>query len=230
VLLAWIGWAAAGDLEGTWRLDMSVRGVTRLPVVKDSLTDTVTVGLVVVRREGERLVHTQRVCAVDIRDSSPLAKTTLPLALLASLPDTVVDASLVGGRYSVDLGVSHLGYDPARTGGALPAGPSDPAILDTERDGRPGATVRVKVTGIGEYGIEVVQRSRALLDGTFDGEAVRGGVRTVEFEQRVLGADHPLLRSPPQVEHDDAASTFSLTRLPDGATCAVALSAGAGSP
>lgn len=226
-MLGWLATAEAADLRGTWRLEMEVRSTAELPVVRATST-TVTVAVVTVTgdADGDARAWTHRACSVEIRESNPFARTELPAALVEVLPPTVARVEIEGDALRVDLGTSHLGYDPAVTGGALPLDRDAPGVLDVDGDGRPGATVLVTLRGLGVYGLEVVQRSRAVLAGVFDEDSARGMVATTEFAQVVLAADHPWLRKTPPVHHDDAQSTFRLTRLPDGAGCAEALVAG----
>lgn len=215
------------DLEGIWRIEMSVRSTADVAMLKGIASTTVTVGVVEVARDGEGLVHRQRACAVDIRDDNPLSRTVLPPALVAVLPPSHTPVELSDGRYVVDLGTSHLGYLPG-DGDALPLSADDPAVVDVDGDGRPGATVRVQIAAVGDFGVDVVQRSHALLEGRLDGDAIRGAVRTLDFAQGVLGADLGLLRRGPTIHPDDDASTFVMTRLPVGAGCAEAVGAGSG--
>jgi hypothetical protein len=224
-VLGWLATAEAADLRGTWRLEMEVRSTAELPVVRATST-TVTVAVVTVAADGDGLAWTHRACSVEIREANPFASTELPTALVEVLPPTTSRAEVEGDALRVDLGTSHLGYDPAVTGGALPTDRGAPGVLDVDGDGRPGATVLVTLRGLGVYGLEVVQRSRAVLAGVLDQDSARGTVATTEFAQVVLAADHPWLRKTPPVRHDDADSTFRLTRLPDGAGCAEALVAG----
>ncbi len=220
----WVA-ARAAELEGTWRLEMAVRSIAELPVARAAST-TRTVAVVTLRAEGEVLTWEHRACTVDIEDGNPFSRTELPAALVAALPPTVASLERSGEALRVDLGTSHLGYDPSLAGGELPTSPDDPAVVDAEGDGRPGATVRVSVRGFGSYDLSVVQRSRAVLEGAWVGDEVHGAVHTVDFAQVVLAADHALLRKAPPVRQDDAGSRFVLTRLPDGAGCGEAVGVG----
>lgn len=213
-MIAWLASAAlAAQVEGTWRLEMHVRSVAEVPVVKRAASTTVSVAVVRLR-DG---IHEQEVCSVVLRDANPLARTQLDPGVVATLPLTRAPVDLSEG-YRVDLGESHLGYDA--TLGALPLHPDDPAVIDAGGDGRPGATVWVTVLGVGRFGVDVAQRSRAVLDGAFAGDVIRGSVRTLDFAQTVLDADAAWLRAAPVVVHDDDASWFVMTRLPVGSTCA----------
>lgn len=191
----------------TWRLELESASEARVPVLGWQKSVTHTLGLVHIAPDG---TWTQDVCAVEVRDRSPMARTVIPDAFVAALPDTVARAEIADGRIRVDLGVSAVGWDPARTS-TLPERPDDPAVVDHEGDGRPGATVQVAIASLGTYGIEVAHTSRAVLTGTRSGPGWAGGVETLLLDQRVLGADHRMLRSSPPLRSRDADSRFSLT-------------------
>lgn len=214
----WATVAAAADLEGTWRLELVVRSVAQVAVLKDAASTTTSVAVVHVRREGDALVHEQDLCAVDVATRNPFASTVLPQALVDAVPTERAPISLAGGSYVVDLGTSHLGYDDAVSHG-LPSRPDDPGVRDVDHDGLPGATVLVRVAGLGTFRVGVAQRSRAVLRGVVADDRVTGQVSTVDFAQTVLAADHPLLRHAPAIRHDDGASTFVMTRVAPGTTC-----------
>jgi hypothetical protein len=101
----------------------------------------------------------------------------------------------------------------------LPTTSDDPRVFDQDLDGKPGVTVQVK--GLLDGQIWLVQRGwqkgGCTLAGTWcDGLLAWGD------EQKILGADNPILKNPnPTKVHPDATqSFFRSTRIQPGTTCA----------
>jgi hypothetical protein len=81
--------------------------------------------------------------------------------------------------------------DPS--GDPLPEDASDPAVVDLDGDGLPGATVRV--TGLLDGEIYVTQRVWTELEGIFtNAERLEGAIAWGE-EQKILGTDNDILSS-----------------------------------
>lgn len=218
-LVALLALAQAADLEGHYALETRVRTHSKVPLARTTSTE-VTTALVDVVQGPQGLEHHQRTCDVDIQSRSPLARPLVPDAFVHAMPPVQrpveVGAAPGSVRYHVDLGVSHVGYDPAL--GDLPTTATDPAVLDWEGDGRPGATVLVHVFGFGTFGLDVVQRTHAILDGAVGTDGViEGEVRTVSLAHRVLSADRRFLEPSPEVSAEPG--TFRMVRIPAGTTC-----------
>lgn len=208
-------WLATA-LAGTWHLDLQMASEAKVPVLGWQKSTTETQALVHIDDDG---IWSHEVCAVRIRDKAPLAKTELPPAFIAALPATVTRAEFDEESLRVDLGMSRVGF----TDGPLPETADDPAVLDHESDGRPGGTINITITGFGTFGIEVVQESHAVLLGTKDEDGYRGTIETLLLNQRVLGADHRMLNTTPEIRAQDERSWFTLK--PTSATSCVDLTA-----
>ena len=188
-----------------------------------SWTDTLLRIEVEMAEAGPRV--TQHVCAIAIHDALPIATTTIPDAFVRALPERRYDVSLTpqedGFRWYADMGTEPVGFDPLVVGsGPLPQRSGDPGVVDWDRDGAPGATVRVKVPFFDEVGIHVVQRAHTVLDGRVGpGGEVQGNVQVRSLEQHVIGAERELFDMSPVVEPNDEASAFWMMPVSSGTTC-----------
>lgn len=205
-------------LDGLWQVLLTVVTTTHVPVLGESRTVSSSLALASIV-DGRQ---TQRMCDSWMTDRNPLAEVILPEAFIAAFPEESFPVELRGSgsrmAYHVEQHRQAVGYDPA---GPMPERVGDPGLIDWEGDGRPGATVRVRVPFAGEGEVWMVQVGRTVLDGVvLDADRVEGGVTTLDFAQRTIGASNRLLDVNPTVRTDDAASRFVMTRVPAGTTCA----------
>jgi hypothetical protein len=84
----------------------------------------------------------------------------------------------------------------------------------------PRGLIGVKVRGFGTFSIEVLQRGQTLLEGAAreDG-TIEGQVASTVLEQKVIGADHPFMRSTPRISPLDEESAFRMVPMPEGSGC-----------
>jgi hypothetical protein len=211
---------------GQYRLEMRFAANTKLPWLGRAETFTTTTARVQVAHEDGALVQRHRVC--DVRDEtlSRWRGLSYPPALIDALPITHVRPVLTqtagGLAYHADLGREWLGAAPADS---LPRTPDDPQVLDSDGDGLPGVTLRVRLV-TGEAELLVAQRTRAVLLGTVVSPGrVTGLVEMREFAQAILAAKPRFLRFTPDVRYDRDRSTFELVR--DGEAGCPARAAGA---
>lgn len=205
-------------LDGLWQVMLTVVTTTHVPVLGESRTVSSSLALASIAGG----VQTQRICDSWMTDRNPLAQVILPDAFIAAFPEESfpVELNERSGQvvYHVEQHRQAVGYDDA---GPMPQRVGDPGLRDWEADGRPGATVRVRVPFAGEGEVWMVQVGRTVLDGVVVGaDRVEGGVVTRDFAQRTIGASNRLLDVNPTVRTDDAASRFVMTRVPAGTTCA----------
>ena len=105
---------------------------------------------------------------------------------------------------------------------ALPTDPADKRLVDTDGDGRPGATVIIHHPLVGTGKVYVAQRSVARLEGTLQADgSVRGVVYTAPNMFKI-GADTWWLRadSPQRPHPDSKMSPFFMMPVSDSETCA----------
>ena len=204
-------------LDGVWQVLLTVVTATQVPILGESRTSSIS--LVLARIDGD--VQTQRVCDSWMKDRNPLAQIIIPAAFTDAIPveSFPIRLTVDGARLAYHAAQAKLaiGFDAS---GAMPGRVGDPGILDWEGDGRPGATVRVKVPFAGEGEVWMAQVGRTVLDGfVVSPDRVEGRVSTLDYAQRTLGASNRLMDVNPVVRPDDASSTFVMTRVATNSTC-----------
>ena len=208
----------SSTLDGVWQVLLTVVTATQVPILGDSRTSSISLALA--RIDGD--VQTQRICDSWMKDRNPLAQVIIPAAFNAAFPTESfpIQVTVDGERLAYHAAQAKLavGFNAS---GAMPQRVGDPGVLDWEGDGRPGATVRVKVPIAGEGEVWMAQVGRTVLDGfVVSADRVEGRVTTLDYAQRTLGASNRLLDVNPVVRPEDALSTFVMTRVAANSTCA----------
>ncbi|MEZ4451797.1 MAG: hypothetical protein R3B09_20205 [Nannocystaceae bacterium] len=215
---------AERDLSGRWLLAQVTTTVATVPVLGDIEARTRVVALQDLRHDGRRLRGAGTLCRLDIDSGTRFVTTTLPLAFKLSLPRPVVDAVLEDGGATLRTG-RQLVVVGARLerpeDEPLPTSPDDPRVVDQDRDGRPGVTIRIR--GIVRGSIYVAQRSWTRLRGARRADGGYAGAVDFGTEQVVLGATSSRLDTPPPARPLPSASRFELVPVPAETTCAEAL-------
>ncbi|HXS18049.1 MAG TPA: hypothetical protein VN764_12720, partial [Polyangiaceae bacterium] len=186
---------------------------------------SIAVALVDVKHDGKRLRGEGRLCDLRLESSTRLVKTTFPAAFINALPPVRVDAAISqrGGESFLSSGTQTLviGAELKRPEHeALPEVASDPRVIDQDKDGKPGMTVRVDGIVSGE--IYVVQRSSTQYSGPATRDGFAGRIE-VDVEQVIVGASSGLLRHGSTPEPNSKLSAFALGRVSNTATCAQAV-------
>lgn len=211
-------------IPGSWALDMRVVSAAEIPVIGEVRSTTVTRGLLERGDGSAEDVSRLTVCDVGLTAQSGPIRSSLPEAFLRAFPVRTVSVRLDEDRYTVDLGVTSLGYDPVASDDALPSSSEDPTVVDFEGDGAPGFTVHVDVPLFPTVSIHLVQVTQSVLEGVWAGpDRVVGRPLVSRLEQRVLGASIGLFARSPRIHPVDGAGSFELRRLPDGSTCEAVL-------
>jgi len=197
-----VGPAAANmpDLAGTWAMVQVFPQIAILPIAGEVLRSSTVAQFVEVGQDGAALTMFDHYCFTDVKDGTPLVRTEIPDAFMASLAPTPRHVLLVEQtqslRFEATTYVEVRGAildDPASD--PLPTDPADPRVIDQDGDGHPGMTVRVTILGILEGETYVVQRISYRLSGIVVGpDRIEG---TIEWsdEQTVLDATNPLLEA-----------------------------------
>ena len=212
---------AAGPLVGRWGQKQVQSSLTEVPFVGETVATTSTLLLLDVVASGEGYTITQTVCAIDLDSGTDLVTTVLPDAAVGGIRPAARAATLgAEGKVSI-AGLSEVwGANLVNLEtDELPTSPTDARVIDHEPDGKPGMTVRV--AGLIDGEIYVVQRGFTSLEGTYDGLSRIDGLVTWRQEQSILDADNPLLTTPlaTRTNPDAAASWFRTTRVAPGADC-----------
>jgi hypothetical protein len=209
---------------GRYALELRVASTAKLPLMPTDRSTTVSLLLVEVRpASGGRFTQHHRVCDVRVENSSAV-QTTVPRAFVEALAPRSYPVELNGGsarwHYRADLGLDAIGFDPRSTGGALPAGPRAPGVIDSDGDGNPGATIEIRVPVVGRARLFIAQRTHLVLQATASSpDRVEGQVDIRLMEQRTFGAEPGILRHTPDIRPDPQRSGFTLVRLPDQFGC-----------
>lgn len=217
-----VGLAAAGEpalAEGRYRLTLHSASRAKVPVLGWTPSVTTSVLLVELSRAGDGWVQAHQVC--DVRMSGPdgRSRTTIPDAFVAALPDKRYPVALRPDegalRYVADLGVDHVGYDPALTD-ELPEDAEDVGVIDADGDGMPGVTVQVTAPVAGSADVYVVQRgSMRLVGEVADDGTVSGRIEVDVLEQRTLGASKWMFGGSPEIRPVPEDSWFTMAPTSD---------------
>jgi len=212
-------------LIGTWVMQLVLASRVHVPVLRELRSETRSVLAVRIEASDGQLWQTQQVCDARITEEQRLVRTVLPPAFVAALPVArfPIQTWERAGEwyYAADFGRQAVGWSGA---GALPTSPDDPALVDSDGDGRPGVTVRVEAPIVGTGEVWVAQVGRTTASGRIEADHVRGQLQVPELRQRVLGASSRLLEHPPQIEPDPSGSRFEMRRVAQPG-CAAALRA-----
>ncbi|MCA9560163.1 MAG: hypothetical protein KC583_16560, partial [Myxococcales bacterium] len=178
--------------------------------------------------DGEALQVESETCGVEIERETDLVRTELPQRFIDALPHTFRPAQVEGARFVaptfVEVRAAALD-DPEND--PLPTMADDPRVIDLDTDGHPGLTVRI--SGLLDGDVYVVQRTRTALEGTLDGDRLDGRL-VWRNEESILGADNPALLTgaPVEPDPDPAAHYFRSTRVDPVIDCpAIIANAGA---
>lgn len=223
---------------GRYRLEMRLAARVELPWLGDLEGATASLSEArVAHDDGVRQRH--RVCALWDATAAPWGGLVFPAAFVAALDGPRYAVGLAPSadgrvRYRADLGVERIGFaadaaaaapatgiaHPDAVAADLPAGAADPRVRDWDGDGRPGATLRLRLPLVPDAELWIVQRGRAVLDGVVVAPGrVEGRMRVVEFAQEVIGARPGFLHRTPRQTPDPDASHFTLVRVGEGSGC-----------
>lgn len=224
------GGAKAADLSpgvdawaGSYAMELRLASDTRLPLFGTQKSVTTSLMLVDVERTAGGWAQRHRVCDVRV-DGSSAVRMIVPEAFVQGLAVRRYPAELKEGdegvRYTADMGLEAIGFDPAVTGGALPQRADDPGVRDSDGDGSPGATVELRVPAAGRAKLFIVQRSHLVLDGRETApDRIEGDVEVLVQEQRTLGAEPGFFARTPSTRPAPARSGFTLVRAPGVRSC-----------
>ncbi|MDP2310838.1 MAG: hypothetical protein Q8P18_32770 [Pseudomonadota bacterium] len=210
------------DLAGTWALEVVVSSTSRAPILGEVRSASRSRLLVHVTPNGDVWTQRQELCTSSIDGGSKLAKVILPRGWVKAMPPRTYTVTVTPGRngwvYAADSGVQTVGYDDTR--GPMPTRGADPQVIDSDGDGRPGATVLVRVPAFGTGEIYLAHRGHSRLEGrVVNANRIEGRVVMLEMTQVTLGASRKVFDFSPVTRPDPARSTFAMWRVDGDAGC-----------
>ena len=216
--------APAPELGGAWALELTLVSAAKIPVLGNVNSTTVSIGHLRTLSSERGVVQRYEVCEVSLEDRGKLVTSSIPDAFVQALPVRTVTPTAVatddGWSYRMDLGSTHVGYDPAISHGKPPSSAGDPAVIDSDGDGAPGATVVVSIPLFSDVDIHITQGTALSLHGTWATDGfVQGRADVAYLEQNVIGASNKLFARSPTIRPVNELSGFTLVRVPDDASC-----------
>ena len=209
---------------GTYRLEMILASITKVPVFGTSKSASKSVSLVEIKRDGAGLIQTHKTCDFRVVDDSKFIKMIFPDKFVAALArhsyPLQIDNDGQGWRYRADLGVERIGYKSNGDDATLPSKVDDPAVYDWDGDGQPGATLKLSVPLLPDGELYVVQRGHSILSGKVVHQGrVEGSIEVRNFDQKVIGAKPNFLARSPEIVPDGKESRFVLESIAAGSSC-----------
>lgn len=197
---------------------------TRVPFFGSSKSASRSVSLVEIRRDGDGLIQSHRVCDFRVLEDSRMIKMIFPEKFIGALANPTYPIRLERGpqgwHYRADLGLERIGYRPNGNDESLPTKIDDPAVYDWDGDGHPGATLKLTIPLLPAGELYIVQRGQSILTGrVMRPGVIEGHIQVRHFDQKVLGARPGFLAKSPEIEPNPQESRFTLSRAADGATC-----------
>lgn len=212
------------DPRGRWRLDMTVVTDAHIPVLGTTTAKARTTFILDISGQPGAYVATTDPCRLRVWSNRSFAATRIPPAFEAALKSrsAPLETSGVeaGAPLKIDLRPQYMGFDPAKSGRAVPEDKAHPAVIDFEPDGDPGGTILLDAPVFGEVEVYIIQRAHSVLEGSWTSASSASGKATIlDYAQRNIGASNRLFVSNPTIKPDSARSTWSMVLVDPGTTC-----------
>lgn len=213
--------AQTPDVSGTWAQVVVTTAQSKIPVLGNVETTTYVYSVTRIEQNGTKLRATTDPCWVRIEGPVNRVQPIVPDATRRAIGRQVRSGSVDSGtgRVHFDGLLDVLGAELDNTAAdPLPTTPDDPRVRDEDSDGYPGVTIRM--VGLVDGEIRVVQRTYNELSGSVSAELIAGRVKW-KTEQTVLGATNRFLNSNPDSKPhpDPAKSHFMMVRTAPKTTC-----------
>ncbi len=212
------------DIQGTWAQVQVTTARTEIPVIGVIETSTTSLLLTEITREGSDYVLTEKVCSIDLTGGSDLVTTIISDAFARGVSGNTRairwfrDGDTL--RYEQPKAWRASGAKLSNVSrGTLPKAPGDPRILDSDGDGHPGLTVKIRGAIDGE--LYVVERSWSVLSGKMDGSGQLHGSIKWYSEQSVIEATSIFLSNPPPSKPTSSKrdNYFRMKKVDQESTC-----------
>jgi hypothetical protein len=213
------------DIRGTWAQVQVTTAKTELPVIGTLETTTTSLLITEIEREGTDYVLTEQVCQIDLTGGSDAVQTVISEAFARGVSGQKRTIKWFRDgdslRYEQPKSWRASGVatkDASRV--KLPTSPDDPRVRDSDEDGHPGLTVKIRGAVDGE--IYVAERSWSVLTGKMNGRGELHGFIKWYSEQSVLEATSIFLSNPPESvpTASKRQNYFRMRKMAEGAGCA----------
>ncbi|GEM_PF-6167867 len=209
---------------GLYAVEFAVVTLARVPVLADVEARSEQLMLVRLEEQPEGWRGYQTVCDVRV-DGGGIAEAEIPDAFVKATGSKWTDVTMDGTTYSADLGINHAGWHLVDEDDVMPVELEDERVYDWDDDGEPAATIWVHAPLFGRITLNVVQKSRSVLRGTFtEAGTVEGTVDMLYLQQRTLGASNFLFAGNIALEPQSDKSSFRLWDVRDDMSCAALVS------
>jgi hypothetical protein len=212
------------DPTGTWMLELDIVTDATVPVLGDSAVLSHRTNIATIRRLDGRWLQHHTTCDVTAITERAIAVPIIPDSFVKTLPDKtyVLQIEEVDGqlRYAADLQIEVSGYDGSEPL-PIPIDAADPRVFDHDEDGHPGVTVGVRAPLFGEVDVYITQLAHTWLRGVVEtADLIEGKADVQLLEQEIIGAENVLFIRKTNLRVNQERSSFTMTRIADGATCA----------
>ena len=221
------------DLSGQWAQKVVQTSITKLPLVGKVTSQTISYLVFEATQEGDRVTWSPTTCDVRIDSDVDVVRTVLPDKFVDAVPSLTrtgrilpADGQGNGPRLEIEPATMVMGANlRSPTHESLPNSSDARPVVDGDRDGHPGVTIRIE--GMLDGKMYIVQRGTdsytAALDG--DGRRIRGLVDW-KAERSVLKSTNPLIGSGPETNPPPKAerSWFEMVRLDEKTSCSEMMS------
>lgn len=216
-VLAWVllfcgTWPAWGAEPTVWGLEVDVASLAKVPLMGKVHILTRSLLRATLTETETGLVQQQQLCEVHVEDDVRISQTFIPQSFVRSMPPVTYPARIdpETGAYFADPGGYVVGYDASLSPDAVPKKKNDPAVIDSDHDGHPGATVILKVPLFGRVDLYIAQRGHQQFVGKLVDGKIRGEIVIIETLMNTLGASNRLFA---MQSNSDVRPSFSGFRM-----------------
>lgn len=210
------------DLSGRWIMKQVTRSAVAMPIVGDVTASTETTALLNLRQEGSHLYGKGILCHVQIRSGTRMIKSHFGRNFLSYAPRPTLKANVIrkDGKLVVSQPRSYLTIGATQSDDPkfrLPTSPTDPDVVDMDRDGKPGVTLYLRGLASGE--VYFAQRMWYEFDAYERSTNYFRGKMRFSQKRNVLDAKPSILVNAPDARPLPSRSFVELKRIPKKETC-----------
>ena len=224
---------ALPDLSGHWAKKVVQTSITKLPLVGKVTSQTISYLVFDATQEGDRVSWRPTTCDVRIDSDVDVVRTVLPDKFVDAVPSLTrtgrilpADGEGNGPRLEIAPATMVMGANlRSPSDEKLPQSSDARPVVDGDRDGHPGVTIRIE--GMLDGKMYIVQRGTDSYTAPLDGDATRiRGLVDWQSERSVLKSTNPLIGSGPTTNPHPKAerSWFEMVRLDESMSCSEMMS------